>query len=65
MCKKVKFPEIDRTHLNDEVADHATVVGVHARTKSVENARHTHFEVQLGFVRVPIFNIKQNRYVST
>lgn len=43
-----------RTHLNDEVADDSTVVGVHARAESVENSGDAHLQVQLRLVGIPV-----------
>ena len=41
------------TYLDDEVADHSAVVGVHAGPEGVEDAGHAHLQVQLRLVGVP------------
>jgi hypothetical protein len=43
-----------RTYLDDEVADDAAVVGVHAGAEGVEDAGHAHLQAQLRLVRVPV-----------
>lgn len=41
-----------RADLNDEVADHSSIVRMHPRTEGVEYAGHAHLHVALRLIRI-------------
>ena len=41
------------TYLDDEIADHSTIIGVHAGAEGVENTGNSNFNFRLTFIRIP------------
>lgn len=51
--QRLRLAVWDVADLDDEVAHHPPVVGVHAWAEGVENARHTNIHIGLSVVGVP------------
>ena len=47
-----EYADAMRVDLNDEVADHSSIVRMHPRTEGVEDAGHTHLHVALRLIGI-------------
>ena len=47
-----EYADARRADLDDEVADHSSIVRMHPRTEGVEDAGHTHLHVALRLIRI-------------
>lgn len=47
-----EYADAMRVDLNDEVADHSSIVRMHPRTEGVEDAGYTHLHVALRLIRI-------------
>ena len=47
-----EYADAMRVDLNDEVADHSSIVRMHPRTEGVEDAGHTHLYVALRLIGI-------------